>query len=282
MNVDFEPDDYDNLKKAVAILESPPIIARLSNMLGSPLEAAVKKLPPSVSGKLNSAVEAALHKAADIALRSLDNDPNKSASTKLHKLYAASSGAVGGAFGFTSLLVELPVSVTIMMRSVADVARSEGFDLTDLTTKRNCIEVFALGGVTNKDDAADTGYYLSRSFLTESMRQLSKELTEIAAKQGTKGVGFVAPNQAAKWLSDIIEKVASRFGIVITNKFAVQAVPIIGAVTGATINTLFTNFYQDMARGHFIIKRLENKYGADKVKTEYVSICSNQTNQIKS
>ncbi|WP_221000944.1 hypothetical protein, partial [Klebsiella oxytoca] len=61
MNVDFEPDDYDNLKKAVAILESPPIIARLSNMLGSPLEAAVKKLPPSVSGKLNSAVEAALH-----------------------------------------------------------------------------------------------------------------------------------------------------------------------------------------------------------------------------
>lgn len=270
----METNDIRDLKKAVELLESPSIIARLAQMVGSPLESTVKKLPASVSVKLNSAVEAALHKAADMALWSLDNEPKKSASTKLHKMFAATSGAVGGAFGFTSLLLELPVSVTIMMRSVADVARSEGFDLTEFSTKKNCIEVFALGGVSKKDDAVETGYYFSRGFLTESMRHLSKELAEIATKQGSKGLGFIAPKQGAKWLSEIIEKVASRFGVVITNKFAAQAVPVIGAITGATLNTLFTDFYQSMARGHFIVRRLEEKYGEEIVKSEYERIFS--------
>ncbi|HPY39625.1 MAG TPA: hypothetical protein PLM98_03820, partial [Thiolinea sp.] len=63
--------------------------------------------------------------------------------------------------------------------------------------------------------------------------------------------------------------VASRFGVVITEKFAAQAVPIVGGVAGATLNVLFINFYQDMATGHFIIKRLEKKYGYAAVKREY-------------
>ena len=78
-------------------------------------------------------------------------------------------------------------------------------------------------------------------------------------------------------LAGIIEKVAARFGIVITNKFAAQIVPVIGAATGATLNTFFTDFYQDMARGHFIVKRLEIKYGFDQVKSEYKKILNGST-----
>jgi hypothetical protein len=272
VSIQEDPKDYNDLKIAVELLESPSIIAKISNIIGSPIEGAVKSLPASVSKKINGAVEAALHKAASAALWSLDNEPNKSASTKLHKFYAATSGALGGAFGFTALFIELPISTTIMMRSVADVARSEGFDLNDFSTKHACIEVFAMGGNTKKDDATETGYYISRGFMTESMRQLSKELAEIAAKQGTQAVSRLTPTQAGKWLAELIEKVAARFGVVITNKFAAQAVPVIGAVTGATINTLFTDFYQDIARGHFTIKRLESKYGYEQVKAEYKKI----------
>lgn len=278
MSIQIEPSDYNDLKKAVALLESPSVIARISNIIGSPLEGAVKSLPASVSKKINSAVEAALHKAASTALWSLKNEPNISASTKLHKFYAAASGALGGAFGFTALFIELPISTTIMMRSVADVARSEGFDLNDFSTKYACIEVFALGGHTKKDDAAETGYYISRGFMTQSMQQLSKELAEIVAKQGSQAASRFTPTQAGKWLAGIIEKVAARFGVVITNKFAAQIVPVIGAATGATLNTLFTDFYQDMARGHFIVKRLEIKYGFDQVKSEYKKILNGSTN----
>ncbi|MCO7572677.1 EcsC family protein [Pseudomonas chlororaphis] len=272
VSIKDSPEDYQDLKRAVSLLESPSLTARLSGLLGSPIESAVKALPNWVSGKINDAVVAALHTSADAALWSLENTPKKQASTFLHKVYAATSGAVGGAFGFAALFVELPISTTIMMRSVADVARSEGFDLEDFATKQACIEVFAMGGNSQADDATETGYYLTRSFTTQAMQQLSKELAAIAAKQGVGAAGRLSPGQVGKWLALLIEKVASRYGVTISSKFAAQAVPVIGALTGATINALFTDFYQDMARGHFIVRRLERKYGFEQIKGEYAQI----------
>jgi hypothetical protein len=271
-----DPDDLKDLRSAVALLESPALIAQLANVVGAPIEILTKALPASASKKISRAVSAALHKSADAALWTLENKPNEPASTKSHKAFAAAIGAVGGAFGFSALFIELPLSTTIMMRSVADVARSEGFNIEDISTKLACIEVFALGGPTNKDDAADTGYYVSRTFLADTARLVSKELTEVAAKQAAEAVGkgtskFTAEN-SGKLISALIEKVATRFNFVITEKFALQAAPVFGAVSGATINTLFTDFYQDMARGHFIVKRLEEKYGHEKVKAEYKKI----------
>ncbi len=38
---------------------------------------------------------------------------------------------------------------------------------------------------------------------------------------------------------------------------------------GAVINTLFIDHFQDMARGHLIVRRLERIYGSDEVKKEY-------------
>ena len=52
-------------------------------------------------------------------------------------------------------------------------------------------------------------------------------------------------------------------------KAAAQAVPAIGAAGGAIINTLFIDHFQDMARGHFIIRRLERKYGKEAVEATY-------------
>ena len=46
-------------------------------------------------------------------------------------------------------------------------------------------------------------------------------------------------------------------------------IPILGAIGGASINLLFINHFQAAARGHFIVRRLERKYGAEFVKKEY-------------
>jgi hypothetical protein len=56
---------------------------------------------------------------------------------------------------------------------------------------------------------------------------------------------------------------------VVTEEVAAKAVPVIGALTGGTINLLFMHHFQEMARGHFIIKRLEKKYGAPLVEKMY-------------
>ncbi|QGM06032.1 EcsC family protein [Stenotrophomonas maltophilia] len=260
--------DWSDLQRAVTLLEAPTLTARMANLVGTPLEFAVKALPSSVSNRIHGAVQAALTKSAQAALWSMDNTPGKGASTRWHKLAAATSGAVGGAFGFAALFIELPVSTTIMMRAVADVARSEGFDLSEFSTRQACLEVFALGGNSPRDDASETGYYLARGFTTDVMRHLSAELAGrvVTGRDLTLGV---APKEAGKLLAKMVEKVAARFGVVVTEKFAAQAVPIVGAAAGATLNTMFTDYYQDMARGHFIVRRLELKYGEDVVRTCY-------------
>ncbi len=268
--------DWADLERAVELLESPTLTAKMANLIGSPLEFAVKKLPQSVSKRIHGAVEAALFKSAQAALWSMDNTPGKEASTRWHKAAAAATGALGGAFGFTALFLELPVSTTIMMRSVADVARSEGFDLSEMGTRHACLEVFALGGNSGQDDASETGYYITRGFTAEVMRHLSAELAGAAVGGGGVMIGLT-PKEAGKWLAKIVEKVAARFGVVVTEKFAAQAVPIIGAVAGATLNTMFTDYYQDMARGHFIVRRLERQYGYETVRSAYNLLAGQRT-----
>ena len=67
----------------------------------------------------------------------------------------------------------------------------------------------------------------------------------------------------------LIALIASRFGIVVSQKTAAQLVPVLGAAGGAIINTLFIGHYQDMARGHFIVRRLEKEHGAEPVRLAY-------------
>jgi hypothetical protein len=70
----------------------------------------------------------------------------------------------------------------------------------------------------------------------------------------------------------LVALIASRFGIVVSQKTAAQMIPVLGAAGGAMINTLFIGHYQDMARGHFIVRRLEKIHGAEPVRLAYESI----------
>jgi hypothetical protein len=45
-------------------------------------------------------------------------------------------------------------------------------------------------------------------------------------------------------------------------------------VGGAALNLAFAEHYQDLARGHFTVRRLERVYGADAVRGEYDRIKS--------
>ncbi len=221
----LEQIDRDELNKAVQLLEQETITEKIANVVGKPIDYLLSNIPEDYHDKLNEGVKAALEKAVDAALWSLDNEPNREASTKTNKMLAGLSGAVGGLFGIGTLLLELPVSTTIMLRAVADIARSEGFDLSDPLVKHACIEVFALGSPSEDDDAVETAYYAARGFTAQTLQVLSAELAATAAQKTAQNV---TPGQAAKWLSVLIERVAARFGIVISEKMAAQIIPIIG------------------------------------------------------
>jgi hypothetical protein len=148
-----------------------------------------------------------------------------------------------------------------MLRSIADVARSEGEPIKLPEAKLACLEVFALGGRTKKDDSTETGYFAVRAGLNRAVSDAAQYISQhgITHKGAPAIVRFVA-------------EVASRFGITVSEKVAAQAVPVLGAAGGALINTVFIDHFQDIARGHFIVRRLERKYGADLVKEEYLKL----------
>ena len=271
--IELQPDDIAALERAHALLESPSIVVRLTNIVGKPLESALDRLPDSAGRRVHSAVQGALTKSVRVALGSMRDSPNTTASTRSHTLVSAASGAAGGFFGFAGLLVELPVTTTIMLRSIADIARSEGFSLQDPSIAQDCVAVFALGGPSRGDDASETGYYATRAMLNEVLKQTAAALAKNAtASAGQQGAAAVSAGKAGVWLAKMIEAVASRFGVVVTHKFAAQLVPVIGAASGAAVNTLFIQHYQDMARGHFTIRRLEQVYGPELVHAAYAEL----------
>jgi hypothetical protein len=148
-----------------------------------------------------------------------------------------------------------------MLRSIADIARDEGENIKSPETELACLEVFALGGNTKSDDVADTGYYAVRTALAKLMNEAAKYIAE-------KGM----IEEGAPAIVKFIMRIAARYGIVVSEKVAASAVPLLGAVSGAAINTIFINHFQDMARGHFIVRRLERTYGEEFVKQEYDKI----------
>ncbi|MBJ7311149.1 EcsC family protein [Rugamonas sp. CCM 8940] len=259
-------DDLAALRRAVRLLNTPSLTVKLAELVGAPLEWGLAKLSATLRGKINQGVNSALHKAADAALWSMADRPHAAASPRLHKLGAAASGALGGFFGFSALLVELPLSTTIMMRAVADVARAEGFSLSSLEVKIECVQVFALGGNAGPEVAGDAGYYAARTALNRMLNLTAAELAAIAAEKGAAGFGA---REGAALLARAIDAVAARFGVVITEKMAAQIVPVLGALAGATVNTLFTDYYQDMAGGHFTLRRLELRYGEADIVDAY-------------
>jgi hypothetical protein len=56
-----------------------------------------------------------------------------------------------------------------MLRSIEDIARSEGEDLTNPEAALSCLQVFALGGLMGEADAAESGYFAVRGLLANSV-----------------------------------------------------------------------------------------------------------------
>jgi len=263
MSSELTKEDLESLTYAKHLLEHPGIGARIINLLGTPIEKGFRLLPAGWKGAVQDATRAALEKALRVAVNSLNDAPRRASSDLLHKLTVAATGAAGGFFGLAALPVELPVSTIIMLRSIADIARSEREKLDTTEARLACLEVFALGGPTAKDDAAETGYFVVRAALARS-------ISEAAAYVAERGLS----QEGAPAIVRLIAQIASRFGIVVSEKVAAEAVPVIGAVGGAAINTVFIDHFQSMARGHFIVRRLERTYGPETVKSIYQDIPS--------
>jgi len=94
---------------------------------------------------------------------------------------------------------------------------------------------------------------------------LAKTVSDSARFVAAQGVAA----QSAPVVVRMISQIAARFGLVVSEKIAAQATPILGALGGAAVNAAFADHFQTLARGHFIVRRLERLHGANLVAFEY-------------
>ena len=268
MEVQFESmpavltdEELADLRRARLMLEQPSMATRLTNLVGRPIESAFQALPFGLNRVIHTASGSALSKATRVATWTMINHKGNPSSEGFHQCASMISGGLGGSLGLATLIWELPFSTTLMLRSIADIARSEGHSLRDPAIRMACLEVFAFEGKRRGQEDPEKHYWAVRL-------ALAKAVSEAAAYAASSRV----VSKSVPALARLISSIASRFGVMVSQQVAAKLVPIIGAASGMTINLIFIQHFQTVARGHFIVKRLENKYGMETIRDLYQSV----------
>jgi hypothetical protein len=240
-------DDTDRARLAEAaaiLLDARGIVIRSSEWLGGRLHGMGRRfadLGPHVlgedwQGRYQGLIEGALRNAYRVGTMGLAGESGRRPWRWLNKLVAAATGGASGFVGVPGIAADLPLTTCLMMRSIAEIARSHGEDLGAAETRQACIEVFAFGGPEIADDDIDIAYWTIRGSLSHASLTL------------------------------LIRQVAARFGVMLSQKYLTQAVPFIGAAAGSTLNYVFMDYYQQMARVHFTLRALERRHDPDAVR----------------
>jgi len=254
---DLSPWEFFELQKAARALETQSLAMKVAERLGMPVETLLHMLPANTQKTVGRAVNKALEQCLHVAMH-VGPKTGLSQHRRSHTAAAAVAGAVGGFFGLPGLLVELPITTTLMLHSIVEIARGQGEDLRNPESALACLEVFALGPDHRHREALESAYYVSRTALTQATREASSYLLR-------KGV----TREGSPALVSFLSKVASRFGLEVSEKVAAEIVPIAGAAGGLTLNILFSRHFQSVAEGHFVVRRLERKYGPEIVRLHY-------------
>lgn len=220
-NVVTEAETLDQLASRYRDATGPGM-AFLSKV-GQRADALTGQLPQAVQDGLFQATEKALGvavKAADLSHRVLPREE-----ARLTRLVAAAMGAAGGVGGVGTALAELPFTTTLFLRSIQSAAKDEGFDPTSDSVRFDSVRIFASSGPLATEEA-DLAFMATRMALT------------------------------GPTLQALAGKVAPRLAVVFGKKIAAQALPVMGAAAGASINALYANYYREMAHVHFGLRKL--------------------------
>lgn len=268
-------EDLALLHKAKKQLTSVPFVMKALNTLGTPIEKGITLVPEKYQSKITQTIKKALELSVKANLKTLKtNKISSSASNSMYKVVTTGTGFAGGFFGISGFTADVLLSTKFLMRSIMDIARSQGEDITDPEVQIQCLQVFALGGVSPEDDALDSSYYGTRIALDQALSQLATTM----AKQGTKKFLQAIAASTPGAVGGFMNKIISRYSVQVLDKFAAQAIPIVGAATGAGLNLIFLTHFQKIALAHFTIRRLERQYGNEAIMEAYntIDISSNE------
>jgi len=268
-------EDREILKQAKFSMQNLGWAIRNVNKIGGTVETGISYVPEKVLNKVQKITESVLLKVVKANLLTIQkNKTFKKPSKNTYKSIVTSTGALSGFFGSSTGLgtaifaSEVTLTTKFLMRTIMDIARSEGEDIYKLEGQMACLQVFALGGDAKDDDGMETSYYTTRMALNSALKNVSTASIKMSLDNLVKGVGVLGSNVVGNFLS----KIATRLSLLISEKFLAQAVPVVGAIGGGGLNYVFVDHFQKMATAHFTVRRLERKYGEDVIKSIYQNL----------
>ncbi|MEZ5725047.1 MAG: EcsC family protein [Paracoccaceae bacterium] len=210
-------------------VEARGLAMDILDRVGGGGEQLIQRLPDFMRKRIDGAVATALNRTFRLA--SASRGVLRDRGDWFNRLGTTAAGAIGGAAGITGAIVELPITVTILLRAILEIADEHGLDTESDEIRAEALRIFATGGPLEEDDGTDTALLAAR--LAISGRTLQSLVTRFA------------PQIATRMLT----------------KIGAQAVPVLGAFAGAGINYTFARYYQELARVQFGLLRLSNETG---------------------
>jgi hypothetical protein len=208
---------------------------RILNMVGKNVEGlavrAIKRFGGDWPERIDALAADALWGLLSLSTSGMQGKTHAMPASQRYRMAAAGSGAVTGFVGGPAAFLDIPITTSVIFRSIAAIAQSHGEDVGNFETRRACLEVFAFGGTKDEIDDVDVSYWSVRGSLSHA------------------SVGY------------FIKSVASRWSVFASEQALSAVVPLFGAVTGAGVNYLFTDYFQQMAHVHFTLREVERRHG---------------------
>jgi hypothetical protein len=214
-----------------------PVMA-LVNRMGGSMESQMAMIPPRIRTEIERVTEQALSTAYGLAGQGAwlhDLGP------RAPVIAAMATGAAGGAGGLATSVAELPVTITVILHAIRSAAIEAGYDPDMPWVRAECLKVFGAGSPLSQDDGVNTSFISARLTITGSALQ--------------------------KIIAAIVPKLAAAMG----QKLVAQAVPVIGALSGAAMNAAYLGYYREVARIRFALLKLSERHGVEPVLTAFAA-----------
>lgn len=145
------------------------------------------------------------------------------------------SGALGGAFGMTGALAEMPVSLMLFLQAIREEAEAAGLDPDREGVRHAAVDILLRGQVVGVEEALEASFLNAR-------------------------LGLAGP-MVSGWVARLVPHLAPVLG----QRLAAGAVPVVGALGGALANRAWSAHYRGLAQVRFGLMALAEIHGVGAV-----------------
>lgn len=147
-----------------------------------------------------------------------------------HITYAVGEGGLTGAAGLAGLAVDIPTLFTISLRLIQEIGICYGYDVSKKEEQEYVMHILRTG--TTGDIKAKMEFLIGLKNIEQILLKITwKKMNETLARKEISRLSLLAA----------MRQFAKSLGIQITKRKALQIVPLVGALVGASFNGVFVN-----------------------------------------